>query len=291
MGRALAEAYPEAAATFEEADETLGLDLSGIMWEGPDHVLVETRNAQPALLAHSVAVTRVLGTRLEGTAFAAGHSLGEFSAHVAAGTLSFPDALHSVRLRGELMFQAGQARPGTMAAVLGLDDGAVDQVCREASREGSVVVPANLNSSGQVVISGDVAAVDRAMEGAKQAGARRVVALNVSGAFHSPLMEPAVEGLRLRLQGVKFERPRFPVVSNVLATPVDEGDRARELLVEQLTSPVRWSESVQAMLEAGVDRFLELGTGSVLTGLNRRNAKGIPTTAVGTPEDLDGLEL
>lgn len=291
MGQALARTYPVAAATFEEADDILGLRLSRCMWDGPRDDLVDTRNAQPALLVHSVAVVRVLGDALASAALAAGHSLGEFSAHVAAGTLDFADALRAVRLRGELMAEAGAERPGTMAAVLGLDDEAVRTVCEAASRPDSLVVPANLNSQGQVVISGDVGAVERAMEAAKAAGARRVVGLSVSGAFHSPLMAPAREGLRGWLESVKFERPRFPVVSNVQAAPVQDGARARELLVEQLTSPVRWAESVETMLEAGVNRFVELGTGSVLTGLNRRNARGVSTSPVGTPEEVEALEL
>lgn len=291
MGQALARTYPVAAVTFEEADDILGFRLSRIMWDGPREDLVDTRNAQPALLVHSVAVVRVLGDALASAALAAGHSLGEFSAHVAAGTLDFADALRAVRLRGELMAEAGAKRPGTMAAVLGLDDEAVRTVCEAASRPDSLVVPANLNSQGQVVISGDVGAVERAMEAAKAAGARRVVGLNVSGAFHSPLMEPAREGLRRWLESVKFERPRFPVVSNVQAAPVQDGARARELLVEQLTSPVRWAKSVETMLEAGVGRFVELGAGSVLTGLNRRNARGVSTSPVGTPEEVEALEL
>jgi [acyl-carrier-protein] S-malonyltransferase len=291
MGRSLADAHPEAAETFQEADDILGFGLSELMWEGPEEELIETRNAQPALLTHSVAVVRVLGSTVDAASVAAGHSLGEFSAHVAAGTLSFADALQAVRLRGRLMFEAGEARPGTMAAILGLDDDTVREVCVRVSTDGSTVVPANLNSPGQVVISGDLDAVDRAMVAAGEAGARRTVPLNVSGAFHSPLMKPAREGLREGLDAVKFDRPRFPIISNVLAAPVTDGDRARELLIEQLTSPVRWAESVHAMVEQGVDRFLELGTGSVLTGLNRRNAKGVSTTPVGTAEDVEGLDL
>lgn len=291
MGRSLADAHPEAARTFEEANDLLQAPLTRIMWEGPEDELRETKNAQPALLTHSVAVLRVLGEALAPTELAAGHSLGEFTAHVAAGTVSFADALGAVRLRGELMSRAGQERPGAMAAVLGLDDDTVREVCVRVSEPDSTVVPANLNSAGQVVISGDESAVERALIAVREAGARRVLRLNVSGAFHSPLMAPAREGLREGLEAVKFERPRFPVVSNVLAVPVSDGGRARELLIEQLTSPVRWAESVQAMLERGIERFLELGTGSVLTGLNRRNAPGVPTTPVGTAEDLAGLEL
>jgi [acyl-carrier-protein] S-malonyltransferase len=287
MGLELSSVFPEARRTLEEADDILGVSLSTMMTLGPQEELTETRNAQPALLTHSVAVLRVLGDRLAGPAMAAGHSLGEFSAYVAAGTLRFEDALRAVRLRGELMFEAGQRRPGTMAAILGLDDAEVEAVCAAASDASGVVVPANLNSPGQVVISGDIAAVGRAGQGAREAGAKRVVPLQVSGAFHSPLMEPAQEGLREALESVKFDRPAYPVVSNVTAAEVVEGDRARELLVEQLTSPVRWSESIRRMVDRGCDRFVEIGAGSVLTGLNRRNAKGVESMAVGEPADLE----
>ncbi len=286
MGRALAAAYPAASETLAEADDVLGFALSALMADGPGDELTETRNAQPAILAHSVAVLRVVRDRLGPVAFAAGHSLGEFSAHVAAGTLSFRDALESVRLRGELMWRAGQERPGTMAAILGLEDPAVEEVCARVDR--GVCVPANFNTAGQVVVSGDEAGVRQGMALATEAGAKRVMPLQVSGAFHSPLMEPAVGGLREKLGPVVFATPAFPVVSNVTACPVDDGDVARRLLVEQLTSPVRWSASVTAMLAAGVDRFVELGPGSVLCGLNKRNAKGVPCTSLGEPADLEG---
>ena len=288
MGRALADAYPEARSVFQEADDVLGLSLSAIMWEGSENDLTETRNAQPAILAHSVAVHRVVRDRIGPVAMAAGHSLGEFSAWVAAGTLSFRDALEAVRLRGELMSRAGEERPGTMAAVLGLDDERVEEVCGAITD--AVCVPANFNSSGQVVISGDRDGVARGMEAAKDAGARRVVELNVSGAFHSPLMEPAESGLLEKLESVEMRDPAFPVVSNVTAAPVTDGGEARALLVRQLTSPVRWRGSIEHIVEAGVDRFLELGPGSVLCGLNRRNApREMPCTSVGTDEDVRSL--
>jgi [acyl-carrier-protein] S-malonyltransferase len=288
MARALAEAEPLGAETLAEADEVLGFGLAKLMAEGPEDELTATRNAQPAILAHSVAVLRVVQDRLGPVGMAAGHSLGEFSAHVAAGTFGFADALRAVRLRGELMYETGQVRPGTMAAVLGLADDALEEVCGRV--EEGVCVPANFNSRGQVVISGDIAGVTRGMELAKEAGARRVVQLNVSGAFHSPLMEPAAVGLREGLEAIEFRDPEFPVVSNVTAEPVTDGGDARELLVRQLTSPVRWSASVGTMAQAGADRFLELGPGSVLYGLNRRNAKGIPCGYIGEPEDLASLD-
>jgi [acyl-carrier-protein] S-malonyltransferase len=285
MGRALARSHPEAAAVLAEADDVLGFGLSRLMAEGPEAELTETRNAQPAILAHSVAVLRVVSDRLGPVAMAAGHSLGELSAHVAAGTLGLREALEAVRLRGELMSRAGQERPGTMAAVLGLADATVEEVCASVDR--GVCVPANYNSAGQIVVSGDVEGVQQGMALAAEAGAKRVLALNVSGAFHSPLMEPAAAGLREKLERVDFRDPSFPVLSNVTARPVVSGPEARGLLVDQLTSPVRWTASVAAMIEAGVDRFLELGPGSVLCGLNKRNARGLPCTALGEPGDID----
>lgn len=286
MGRDLARSHPVAARTFEESDDILGFSLSRIMWEGPEDELVRTANAQPAILTHSVAVLRLVEANLGPVGLAAGHSLGEFTAHVAAGTLDFPDALRAVRLRGELMLAAGEARPGAMAALLGLDEAQAQGVCEAASRNGSVVVTANLNSPGQIVISGDDDAVARALPLAREAGARKAVPLKVSGAFHSPLMEPAREGLRRHLESVSFRRSRFPVVANVDARPVDAPERARDLLVQQLTSPVRWQDCIGTMVEAGVERFLELGPGTVLKGLNRRIVRGVPTESVGTPEDV-----
>lgn len=283
MGRELAQVLPAARQVFEQADEVLGTSLTRLMWEGPEDELTLTRNAQPAMLVHSMAAHAVLKDRLGDAAFAAGHSLGEFSAHVAAGTLSFPDALRAVRRRGELMFDAGASRAGTMAAVLGLSDEATRAAC--AAVTSGICVPANYNSEGQIVISGDRAGIEEGMAKAKEAGAKRVIELNVSGAFHSPLMAPAEEGLRALLEGVSFSDPVFPVVCNVTAEPVRSGSQARNLLVRQLTAPVLWSASIETMVRAGADRFLELGPGSVLCGLNKRNAKGAPCSSVGTPAD------
>jgi len=288
MARALAEHDPLAASVLREADEILGFPLSALMADGPEEELVATKNAQPAILAHSVAVLRVLGERVGPVALAAGHSLGEFSAHVAAGTLGFEDALRTVRLRGELMFEAGLARPGTMAAILGLSDEQIEDVCGRV--DAGVCSPANFNSEGQVVISGDVAGVEQGCALATESGAKRVVPLSVSGAFHSELMQPAADGLREHLARVHFRDPAYPVVSNVTAAPVATGAEARELLVRQVTAPVRWSASVAAMVASGVDRFLEVGPGKVLAGLNRRNAKGLPCASIGEPDDLAALE-
>jgi [acyl-carrier-protein] S-malonyltransferase len=288
MGKDLAAAEPVARQLFEEADDVLGIPLSRIMWEGPEEELTATSNAQPAILTHSIAVHRVVQDRLGDVALAAGHSLGEFTAYVAAGAISFADGVRTVRRRGELMQQSGSERPGTMAALLGLDDDAVEQVCRAASTTDSVCVPANYNSPGQLVISGDVPAVERAMELARAAGAKRAVRLNVSGAFHSPLMQVAETGLRSQLANIEFRAPAFPVVSNVTTEAVSDEEEARHLLVRQLTSPVRWTGSMRTMLDAGVTQFYELGPGNVLTGLLRRVEKGAAGKAVGRPEDLDG---
>lgn len=281
MGRALAERFPQAASVFARADEVLGFPLSRLCWEGPEDKLTRTKNAQPAILVHTAAVHAVVVPDLGDVALAAGHSLGEFSAHVLAGTLSFEDALLAVRLRGELMYRSGEARPGAMAAILGLEDEAVEALCRAASDGSAVCVPANYNAPGQVVISGDAEAVRRAVAAAPAAGARRAVPLNVSGAFHSPLMADAVVGLREHLGTTTFRDPRFPVVSNVSAGPVTTGLEARELLIRQLTAPVRWADSVRAMAALGVTRFLELGPGTVLCGLVRRIARDLPCLSLG----------
>ena len=216
-------------------------------------------------------------------------SLGEFSAYVAAGSLSFADALRTVRRRGELMYESGQHRPGTMAAILGLDDAEVERVCREASGPDGVVVPANYNSPAQVVISGDVLAVQRAMELARAAGAKRALPLNVSGAFHSPLMEVAQAGLRAQLDGVSLAPAAFPVVSNVTAAPVSDPEEARGLLVRQLTSPVRWTASMQALVAAGVASFVEVGPGTVLSGLLKRVSKEVDCRNVGTASEAEAF--
>ena len=242
------------------------------------------------MLVHSTAVYRVIQNRLGEVGLAAGHSLGEFSAHVAAGTLDFGTAVHTVRLRGELMYAAGVERPGTMAAVIGLDDESVVSVCGQAQEEVGVCVPANFNAAGQVVISGDLAGVERAMELATKRGAKRVVRLSVSGAFHSPLMAPAAVEFETWLEQQSFYDPAFPIIANVTAKPVSTGEAARALLVRQLTTPVLWAPSVLQMVESGADRFLEIGPGSVLRGLNRRIAKPIPCASLGEPDDLEAWE-
>ena len=288
MGRDLFDEFDVVRDLFARADDALGFSLREVMFDGPESELTATRNAQPALLLHSVAVLELLRDRLGPVSMVAGHSLGEFSAHVAAGTFSFEDAIRAVRRRGELMFAAGQARPGTMAAILGMDDDAVQAVCDAV--EGGVCVPAIFNSPGQVVISGDVEGVEEGMARARDADASKVIPLQVSGAFHSPLMDEARDGLAAFLASLTFGDPHFPVVSNVTGRPVTSGAEARELLVQQVTAPVRWSECVRTMVGEGADRFLELGPGSVLRGLHRRNAKGVPCTSVGTLEQVQTFE-
>jgi len=289
MGRDVAERYPAARDVWREAEDVLGIALSRIAWEGPEEELTATHNAQPAILVHSIAVYRVVAEALGDVQIAAGHSLGEFSAHVAAGTLDFASAVKTVRRRGELMHRSGEARPGTMAAVLGLADEDVERVCREASVPGEECVPANYNAPGQVVISGDVAAVERAIGIARSAGARRALRLNVSGAFHSPLMAPAERELAAHLESIEFRDPRFPVVSNVTAEPVSEGAVARRLLIHQLTAPVRWVASMRTILSAGIDRFIELGPGSVLSGLLKRIDGNARAQTVGTATEIEAF--
>lgn len=288
MGKDLAEAFDVVRWTYEEADDALGASLSRLCWEGPESELTLTVNAQPALLVHSIAVWRLIEEKHAAAGIAAGHSLGEFSAYVAAGAIDFPEAVRTVRRRGELMLAAGQARPGTMAAVIGLEDAVVERICSDASgADAGEVVPANYNAPGQVVISGDLAAVDGATALLKEAGARRVIPLNVSGAFHSPLMVEAESGLQTQLEQVEIRDPRFPVVSNVTGEGVTAAAEGRDLLVHQLTSPVRWVAVERTMLEREVAEFWELGTGSVLSGLMRRVTREVPTRTLGTVQEID----
>jgi [acyl-carrier-protein] S-malonyltransferase len=291
MGRELAASYPAARAAFQEADDVLGTSLSSLAWEGPEEELTLTHNAQPAILVHSIAAFRALADRVGEVRFAAGHSLGEFSAYVAAGTLELADAVRTVRRRGELMYRSGEQTPGTMAALLGLDDAEVEAVCREASAYGGICVAANYNAPRQVVISGDVPTVHKAIELARAAGAKRAVALNVSGAFHSSLMSVATPGFAAQLDTVALRAPRFPVISNVTAQPVSDTVLARRLLVEQLTMPVRWAASMQTILDAGVNEFIELGPGDVLSGLLKRIERSASCRSVGSPAEVEALNV
>jgi [acyl-carrier-protein] S-malonyltransferase len=287
MGKDLAESFPAAREVFEAVDEALGVSLSQLMWEGPEDELTLTHNAQPAILTHSLAAHAVVGEALQPVA-GAGHSLGEYSAYVAAGALAPTDAARLVRRRGELMLEAGQQRPGTMAAVIGLESEQVAALCGEASDGAEVAVAANLNAPDQSVISGDPGAVERAGALLKQAGAKRVLPLKVSGAFHSPLMEPAAAGLRRELEQVAFTEPSFPVIANATAEPVRDAATARRLLGDQLTAPVRWVESMRrAADEVGEATFVEVGPGAVLSGLLRRIVKGAPSVALGTVDQVN----
>ncbi|HET7603884.1 MAG TPA: ACP S-malonyltransferase [Gemmatimonadales bacterium] len=290
MGHELAEQFAAAREVFERVDAALGTPLTRLMWEGPEEELTLTHNAQPAILAHTVAALAAAGDSIEPVVMAAGHSLGEYSAYVAAGSLSVEDAAKLVRRRGELMFEAGQARPGAMAAVLGLATAEVATACSESSNGEGIAVAANQNAPDQTVISGDPGAVERAGARCKEMGAKRVIPLKVSGAFHSPLMEPAVPGLAAALDATAFSDPRFPVVANATATPVRTAAEARARLVEQLTAPVRWVASVETLArEAAGARFVEAGPGAVLAGLVRRTVPGVEAVTLGTPEDVARL--
>jgi [acyl-carrier-protein] S-malonyltransferase len=289
MAQDLADRFPAARATLAAIDTSLGFPLSQLMFEGPEQELTQTHNAQPAILAHSAAVLAVVGARVAGAAVAAaGHSLGEYTAYVTAGALTASDAAALVRRRGELMYQAGRERPGTMAAVLGLPTAEVEAACREASRDGVVVVPANLNTPDQTVISGDPVAVTAAGAACRARGAKRVIPLNVSGAFHSPLMAPAASALRGALERVPFRDPAFPVLANATAEPVRAAARARGLLVEQLTAPVRWVACMEraAALAGAAVRFVEIGPGTVLGGLLKRILPGATSVSLGTADEV-----
>lgn len=288
MGRDLAERFPEARAVFEAVDEELGVSLSRIMWEGPEEELTRTHNAQPAILTHTAAVLAVVAPKLTSVKTAAGHSLGEYSAYVAAGSIGAPQAAALVRRRGELMYEAGVARPGAMAAVLGLETAAVEAACNAASDAGEVAVAANLNAPDQTVISGDPAAVGRAGDECKARGARRVLPLKVSGAFHSPLMAPAVDGLREALAAAEFVAPRFAVVANASGKPVTTGADAKRLLADQLTAPVRWVECMQTAAQLAPDAtYVEIGPGAVLSGLLKRIVPGAASVALGTADEVE----
>ncbi len=268
MGKDLYDSSPVARDLFGRADHLLGFPLSRICFEGPEDELRQTRNTQPAIFLHSIVCFTLLGSR-DAVEMAAGHSLGEYTALVAAGALTFDDGLRLVRLRGELMQKAGEEEPGTMAAIVGCEPAVVEEICAEASAAG-VVQCANFNSPGQIVVSGSVPGVRRAMEIAKTRGAKLAKELVVSGAFHSPLMRSAGDGLRTALANVPLKDARIPVYANVTAGPVREAGAIRDLLERQLTSAVRWEESVRRMIADGATEFTEIGPGKVLQGLVKR---------------------
>lgn len=288
MGRALAEAYPAARAVFDEVDAALGEKLSALIWEGDIATLTLTENAQPALMATSIATLRALeaeGIGLSQATFVAGHSLGEYSALCAAGALSLSDTARLLRIRGRAMQQAVPVGVGAMAALLGLDFEAAVAVAAEAA-QGEVCQAANDNDPGQVVVSGHKAAVERALEIAKARGAKRAILLPVSAPFHCVLMQPAAQVMSDALAAVVISKPSVPVVVNVRAEAVEEPDRIADLLVAQVTGSVRWRESVLWMSRAGVTEFWEIGAGKALSGMIKRTVEGAMTRAVGTPEDV-----
>jgi [acyl-carrier-protein] S-malonyltransferase len=289
MGRALAEAFPICAETFAEADAALGEPLSALCFDGPADRLTLTENTQPAILAASTAAARLAVSRGVAPVFAAGHSLGEYSAHVAAGTLSFADALRIVRRRGRYMQEAVPVGEGAMAAILGLDAAGVAKACEE-SADGQIVTPANLNAPGQIVIAGHAAAVQRAGERAKALGARRAVPLPVSAPFHCPLMKPAEERLAPELRALAVHDPRVPVVANVDAEPKRTGAAAIEALIRQVSCPVRWEDVVRRLVREGVRTFVELGPGTVLAGLIKKIDRTVDVFNVEDPDGLSGLE-
>ncbi|MCP1551247.1 MULTISPECIES: ACP S-malonyltransferase [Methylorubrum] len=290
MGKALSEAFPAARQVFEEVDAALGQNLSRLMFEGPSEELTLTANAQPALMATSLAVLRTLEAErgldlARDAAFVAGHSLGEYAALAAAGTFSISDTARLLRIRGEAMQRAVAPGIGAMAALLGPDLATARDIAGEAA-QGLVCDVANDNGAGQVVLSGHREAVERAMALAQSRGVRRAVLLNVSAPFHCALMAPAAEAMRRALAEVSMHAPVVPVYANVTAGPLTEPDAIRNALITQVTGTVRWSESIAAMAEAGVDRFFELGSGKVLTGLVKRITPSATTSAVGTPDDV-----
>lgn len=303
---------PAARRVLDQANEVLGFSITDIMFGSGDastsaedlELLTQTQNTQPALFVHSMAVFEALRGKTAAPDMVAGHSLGEYSALCAAGAMSFEDALRTVRLRGELMARAGEVRPGSMAAILNMEDDAVEQLCADVSRGvGSVssspcaddadlgiVQPANYNSPGQIVISGDVKAVAKAVELAPERGARRALLLPVSGAFHSPLMDFATEGLAGALAALRLSTPSCPVYLNVTASASSDPEEIRQRLVEQLTAPVRWAQSLLAMQAAGANRFVEVGAGKVLSGLVKRTLdRDTETANFGTAADVESL--
>lgn len=291
MAKDVCSAFPEARRVFDAVDDAVGASISSLAFEGPADVLTQTINAQPALLGHSAAVWAVVKTEIgQFVRGAAGHSLGEFSAYHAAGSLTVSDSARVVRTRGRLMFEQGKARPGTMAAIIADESIPIEAICEQATRETALVVPANYNSPGQVVISGEPAGVELAMQLAKEAGAKRCLPLPVSGAFHSPLMAPAAAGLAQVLESVTMNDPAVPVVANVNGEPVTSAAAAKTLLIEQLTAPVQWVRVMLRLVEMfPTATFIEMGTGNVLSGLARRITPQLRVMTCGTAAEIDSL--
>lgn len=289
MGRDLARTFDVARQVYAEADDVLGFSLSTLCFDGPEDALTLTKHTQPAILATSIAVLRVLETKGLTFDLVAGHSLGEWTALVAAGALTLRDAVRLTHLRGTYMQEAVPVGQGAMAALMGLDLATTRAVCEAASQPGERVEPANLNGGGQIVISGHTAAIDRAIPAAKAAGAKIAKKLTVSAPFHCSMMKPAANQLAAALEGVVIEVPRVPVVANVTAELTSDPARIKELLIQQVCAPVRWEESVQAIAGLGVTRALELGSGAVLKGLIKRIADTISVTTIGEPHEVDAF--
>lgn len=291
MGKALAEAFEPAARVFEEVDDALSQHLSKIMFDGPDETLTLTENAQPALMAMSMALVRTLeadGVRMDETAaYMAGHSLGEYTALAAAGAMTVGEAARLLKQRGQAMQQAVPVGEGAMAAILGLELEAVQAAARQASTDGLICATANDNAPGQVVVSGHAKAVDRAVALAKEAGAKKAMTLAVSAPFHCPLMQPAAETMRDVLSAARLVAPTVPIIANVTAEPVDQADHIRGLLVEQITATVRWRESMASLPALGVDTVVELGAGKVLTGMVKRIDRSLNLVNVSDPASLE----
>ena len=291
MARDLHERFAAVRDLFAAADETLGFPLSELCFSGPEEELRQTAVTQPAVFVHSVAVWQLLGGKELEPVCTAGHSLGEYSALVAAGALEFDAGLELVKRRGQLMQEAGQERPGSMAAIIGLEDKKVSELCQQAAETG-IVVAANFNAPGQVVVSGEKVGVERLGQLAQEAEAKRVVELPVSGAFHSPLMEPAARQMEGLLREAEIRAPRVPVITNVSARPVDDPEELRQHLIDQITHPVRWTESMCCLGGMGVQRALEIGPGAVLKGLMRRIERGIEVLGAGKAEEIaPGIEV
>lgn len=288
MGRDLYDASAKVQRLYQLASDEIGVNIAKLSFEGPAEELKRTRFTQPAILLHSLAVLIHLEESMPHFDFACGHSLGEYGALAATGALTFEDAVKAVVKRADLMEQACQDRPGTMAAVMGLDESQIEEICKQAASRG-VVVLANYNSKGQIAISGAIAAVEEATVLAKAAGAKRAIILEVGGAFHSPLMEPARHGLEEHLENINIVAPTQTVVANVTAEPVTDSETIKQLLVQQVTSPVKWSQTMSYLVANGVERIIEIGPGRVLTGLARRDMKPTVSTSLDKLTDIESI--
>ena len=289
MGRDLYKTVPEARKVFDIADAILDIDIKSFAFNGPEESLKQTAVTQPAIFAHSIAALEAIKTRGLQPDLVAGHSVGELAALVAAGVMSIEDGFRVVSVRGHAMQATGKTRPGTMAAILGLDDDIITQICNDLSNSGHVT-PTNFNCPGQVVISGEESAIAKALEKANEQGAKRAVRLPVSGAFHSDLMQPAVKALKEILNDVPFSKAQIPVIPNVTTEPTRDPELLKELLIKQIVSPVRWTESMQRLVSENITKAFEIGPGSVLKGLMRRIDRNVSVQTAGTMEDIEKLE-